>query len=734
MRLSRNRLASLPEKIGKMDALRVLDVNVNRLRRVPESLGNLHRLERLCLQKNRLRALPSDMSRMTSLQTLNANSNALREIPAEISGLPALRELRFGQNRIQHVASNFGDGACRHKLEVFWLMGNAIVDIPRSTHQLDALKEFRFEDTHVRSPPAHVALRGGASAVKAYSKARQTRIDCLRVALRAAGVIMEARRLSPFPRGIMRTTGYLSADDVRKVEEKVDLCVNGDFQKRKLDGLGMGPRPLPAAGREESRNLTSVLEANAAGELDEEDRQNLRMGAALATFVKDLFDLRRHEHDEAVLNSILGRLDLAAAATAARKPGGLNVAWHTTATRKWEEGGEPGEVHVVVLSELGMIGPGMIGPNPIPYSIAEVMTSVGRFINCYGSPSAETLSFKFAKPPKNDTKRAREKVRGKTVKRAAVAIQSCIVSLEEFERKRREDAHIAHEVDTVEARCTAWLNTSLGKLRTKARARVMLRDAKADYRESEKALRLAKLALADAEGKRTKVDERVELFRLGELLALHQVTGEAHAAELIAEAQARISEASIAVKGREMTRDKCKKRRRAKWKKWLAICREDLLQKYAEEARSVNVERFRAYAFGAKRRRPWDEGFRRWARRHAKALKTAAKQAKEAKFAAAAAAIESERAGPAVEERAAYVYDNSMSGQCKGYLRDLRSAVGSSCGSCMGKISRAVLTSSDLDDPFRWHDRLEVGGDEEQEKTKKKDKKKKKKKKKKNKN
>ena len=30
------------------------------------------------------------------------------------------------------------------------------------------------------------------------------------------------------------------------------------------------------------------------------------MGAVLATYVKDLFDLRRHEHDEAVLNSILG--------------------------------------------------------------------------------------------------------------------------------------------------------------------------------------------------------------------------------------------------------------------------------------------------------------------------------------------------------------------------------------------------------------------------------------------
>jgi hypothetical protein len=726
VRLSRNRLESLPDKIGKMDALRVLDVNVNRLRRVPESLGNLHRLERLCLQKNRLRALPSDMSRMTSLQILNVNSNALREIPAEISGLPALRELRFGQNRIQHVASNFGDGACRRTLEVFWLMGNAIVDIPRTTHQLDALTEFRFEDTPVRSPPAHIALRGGAAAVKVYSKARQTRIDCLRVALRAAGVIMEARRLSPFPRGIMRTTGYLSAEDVRMVEEKVDFCVNGDFQNRGLEAIEMGPR-LPAAGREAS-SLTSVLEAHAAGELDEEDRQNLRMGAVLATYVKDLFDLRRHEHDEAVLNSILGRIDLAAAATAARKPGGLSDEWHATNTRKWEEGGEAGETHVVVLSELGMIGPGMVGPNPVPYSIAEVMTSVGRFVNCYGFPSAETLSFKFQKAPKNPTKRAREKVRGKKTKRQAVVVQRIIVSLEEHARKLQEDKVISGSIDDVKRRCQAWLDTRYGTMRAKMRAKIALSEAKGDFKNAERIFRAAKATLSQTEHKLGQLNDRVQLFRAGELLALHQIESEAHAGRLLEAADNKIADAKDVVHETEATRNKCKTRRKQKWRQWLQNVKADLLEKYAEEARMTNVARFRLYAFGAKRRRPWDDGFRRWSRSHAKNIKVAAKEAKAAKFAAAAAAIAAERAGPVVEERAAYVYDASLRGQCKGYLRDIRDSLCGLCGSCASRIAEAVVTSSDTNDPFRWPDRPEKEGEVEEEADMKKKKKKKKKK------
>ena len=76
---------------------------------------------------------------------------------------------------------------------------------------------------------------------------------------------------------------------------------------------------------------------------------------------------------------------------------------------------------MVVLSELGMIGPGMVGPNPVPVFHRRGHDKRGEVCPIATvSRRAETLSFKFQKAPKNPTKRAREKVRGKKTKRQAV--------------------------------------------------------------------------------------------------------------------------------------------------------------------------------------------------------------------------------------------------------------------------------------------------------------------------
>ena len=95
-----------------------------------------------------------------------------------------------------------------------------------------------------------------------------------------------------------------------------------------------------------------------------------------------------------------------------------------------------GGVHVVVLSELGMLDPGQIGPQPVGFSKGQIITSAGRFINLYGNPGAKVKSYKFQKPSKDETERSRKKVRGKKVSRTALIVQNVIVSVEEYERKK----------------------------------------------------------------------------------------------------------------------------------------------------------------------------------------------------------------------------------------------------------------------------------------------------------
>ena len=53
----------------------------------------------------------------------------------------------------------------------------------------------------------------GAGVVREYCRHRQIRIDCIRVALRAAGLGLDASKLSPYPKKVLRNTEYLSIQD-----------------------------------------------------------------------------------------------------------------------------------------------------------------------------------------------------------------------------------------------------------------------------------------------------------------------------------------------------------------------------------------------------------------------------------------------------------------------------------------------------------------------------------------
>jgi len=765
LRMSRNRISELPIKIGKMEHLVVLELNVNRIRAIPESIGNLHRLKRLCLQKNRIRNLPTDMSRMTSLQVLNVNSNMLREIPPEVSGLENLKELRFGHNRVRKVADNFGDGACKDSLEVLWLMGNYIVDIPRTFHRLHKLLEVRIEDTPIRSPSPKLTLQG-IDAVRAYSRHRQIRIDCLRVALRTAGIHLDSSKLSPYPKNVLRNTEYLHLKDIKNLEDKIDLCVNGDFDDNVQTFSGMSVRLLPQAGREKNPSidgveskknkpgkqgkqktkntgLTSIVEQH----LDPEspDVVHLRAGGALSTYITDLYELRKHEHDERGLNSILTRIEIAESYK--NKQGGLKDTWYTPDVRNWEEKKNKGGVHVVVLSELGMLDPGQIGPQPVGFSKGQIITSAGRFINLYGNPGAKVKSYKFQKPSKDETERSRKKVRGKKVSRTALIVQNVIVSVEEYERKKREDAAMVESDIDVKKNVELWLSTKYGKMRLKKHAKTQMTKAKENWRQAEQDHKRALSKLNKAEDGVKVVQERIKLFEAGEVKALHQIDSKEQAVNMLEMKKIEVEEAKEVVTTKTECMVTCKKRRKQKWALWLGDCTNDLVEKYRKKSKEELIEKYRQIAYRGggttSLRRPWDKTYRRWKKRYAKNAKKRAQQEKEARFQAALLEIEAKKSakknnGEEKEEIPAYAYDSSMLGQLKGYCQDIKQNLFGACIKSLDQLSELTANTPDDKDPYRWVDRGlgeegdymdEMEDDEEKKKAKKKAKKKKRKKK-----
>jgi Leucine-rich repeat (LRR) protein len=86
-----NKLSYLPEQIGNLKKLQVLDLNYNQISELPDSVGYLLDLRFILLASNRLNSLPHLLHNLTSLIYLNISFNCFSTI-AEWIGRTASSE------------------------------------------------------------------------------------------------------------------------------------------------------------------------------------------------------------------------------------------------------------------------------------------------------------------------------------------------------------------------------------------------------------------------------------------------------------------------------------------------------------------------------------------------------------------------------------------------------------------------------------------------------------------
>ena len=84
--LTSNQLTALPESIGRLMQLRELYLNSNQLTALPESIGHLSQLQELRLDYNQLTALPESMEKLIHLEKLFLHDNGALGISPEILG------------------------------------------------------------------------------------------------------------------------------------------------------------------------------------------------------------------------------------------------------------------------------------------------------------------------------------------------------------------------------------------------------------------------------------------------------------------------------------------------------------------------------------------------------------------------------------------------------------------------------------------------------------------------
>ena len=70
---------------------------------LPESIGDLRYLEVLDLKDNRIIALPDKFGCLERLLKLNLDGNCLQTVPDSLGNLQTLSELSLAKNQIKHI-------------------------------------------------------------------------------------------------------------------------------------------------------------------------------------------------------------------------------------------------------------------------------------------------------------------------------------------------------------------------------------------------------------------------------------------------------------------------------------------------------------------------------------------------------------------------------------------------------------------------------------------------------
>jgi len=102
-------LKNLPESIGNLSSLQLLDLGMNLLSKLPETMGDLSTLEELYLDGNKLKTLPSSIGDISSLQTLNLFGNQLSSLPESIGNLKLLKKLVLYNNNLLNLPDSIGN-------------------------------------------------------------------------------------------------------------------------------------------------------------------------------------------------------------------------------------------------------------------------------------------------------------------------------------------------------------------------------------------------------------------------------------------------------------------------------------------------------------------------------------------------------------------------------------------------------------------------------------------------
>lgn len=139
-------ITSLPSSFRRLQNLKELDLRwTKKMSSLPEEIGELSKLEKLNLMESGITTLPSFIGQLKSLKTLNLGwVKNLKELPNEIGELSSLNVLDISGLEIKFLPASIGNIA---SLNILIMFGSAITSLPPSIGQLQNLRTLNLNGT-----------------------------------------------------------------------------------------------------------------------------------------------------------------------------------------------------------------------------------------------------------------------------------------------------------------------------------------------------------------------------------------------------------------------------------------------------------------------------------------------------------------------------------------------------------------------------------------------------------
>ncbi|MBV6847889.1 type III secretion system effector XopAE [Xanthomonas euvesicatoria] len=215
---------TLPDAVGRLDALQKLTLFNTGLQSLPDSLGQLRQLRHLqVVGATGLKQLPPSLTRLSNLRTLELMTAPLDELPADLGRMQGLRNLTLG--------------------------GGHYARLPASIVELSQLTELRMvHSSHFRELPENIGLMQGLRSleVTSNSKLKQLPGSLTRLHRLEKLKLSSNRRLAHLPEEIGQLRGLteLSLKHCAALRQLPDSV--GDLaQLQLLDLRGTGLQTLP---------------------------------------------------------------------------------------------------------------------------------------------------------------------------------------------------------------------------------------------------------------------------------------------------------------------------------------------------------------------------------------------------------------------------------------------------------------------------------------------------------